>query len=59
MGEDTVTMFRMPGYVGGEPQQFASREVVGAPADTPSGRAAALADPAGVVFTVNRVSAGG
>jgi uncharacterized protein len=28
MGEDSVTMFRLPGYVGGEPSQPVSREVV-------------------------------
>jgi predicted enzyme related to lactoylglutathione lyase len=28
MGEDSVTMFRLPGYVGGEPEQPVSREVV-------------------------------
>lgn len=28
MGEDVVTMFRLPGYVGGEPEQPVSREVV-------------------------------
>lgn len=28
MGEGTITMFRMPGYVGGEPEQPVSREVV-------------------------------
>ena len=29
-GEGAITMFRMPGYVGGEPQQPVSREVVAA-----------------------------
>lgn len=28
LGETTITMFRLPGYVGGEPQQPVSREVV-------------------------------
>jgi predicted enzyme related to lactoylglutathione lyase len=30
LGEDSVTLFRVPGYVGGEPQQPVSREVVAA-----------------------------
>src|SRR4051794_14875252 len=85
MGDISATMFRLPGYVGGEPEQPVSREVVatmgpaegGAPArwsvdfwvhdadatartaeklggrvvagpfDTPLGRHAVLADPAG------------
>jgi predicted enzyme related to lactoylglutathione lyase len=29
MGEGEVTLWRLPGYVGGEPQQPVSREVVG------------------------------
>ncbi len=94
MGEMKATMFRLPGYVGGEPQQPVSREVVavmvaaepGAPArwsvdfwvgdvdaavataterggaavagpfDTPVGRTAVLADPAGVTFTVTKIA---
>jgi predicted enzyme related to lactoylglutathione lyase len=39
MGENSITMFRLPGYVGGEPSQPVSREVVAtmapAPEDTP------------------------
>jgi predicted enzyme related to lactoylglutathione lyase len=27
-GEEAVTMFRLPGYVGGEPEQAVSREVI-------------------------------
>ena len=33
-GEGAVTLFRLPGYVGGEPQQPVSREVVAAMART-------------------------
>jgi uncharacterized protein len=36
-GEGAVIMFRMPGYVGGEPQQPVSREVVAAMAGAQSG----------------------
>jgi len=92
-----VTLFRLPGYVGGEPEQPVSREVVavmlpteeGAPAgwavdfwvddvdaavaraqegggavvvapfDSPPGRSAVLADPAGVTFTVSKVATPG
>ena len=86
-----VTMFRLPGYVGGEPAQPVSREVVAVmmpadgparwhvnfwvddleaaversesgggttvqpPVDTPPGRTAVLADPAGVTFSVSHV----
>ena len=28
LGKNTITMFRLPGYVGGEPEQPVSREVV-------------------------------
>jgi predicted enzyme related to lactoylglutathione lyase len=85
------TLFRLPGYVGGEPEQPVSREVVAAmaparedarwavdfwvedvdsaverseraggttvqaPAATPVGRTAVLADPAGVTFSISRV----
>ncbi len=93
----SFTLFRLPGYVGGEPQQPVSREVVavmapapaGSPArwtpdfwvddvdatvataverggravaeaaDSPVGRTAMLADPAGAQFSVSRVSAAG
>jgi predicted enzyme related to lactoylglutathione lyase len=89
-----MTMFRLPGYVGGEPQQPVSREVIAVmrPADdgerpgwhagfwvsdvdeaaasaerlggsalsppgpSPTGRAAVLADPAGIAFGVSQVS---
>ena len=87
-----VTMFRLPGYVGGEPAQPVSREVVAVmmptedgparwdvnfwvddleaavarseagggttvqpPFETPPGRTAVLADPAGVTFSVSHV----
>ena len=87
-----VTMFRLPGYVGGEPEQPVSREVVAVmmptedgparwdvnfwvddleaavarseagggttvqpPFETPPGRTAVLADPAGVTFSVSHV----
>src|SRR6266540_2164151 len=36
-GEGAVTMFRLPGYVGGEPEQPVSREVVAAMAAAQSG----------------------
>jgi predicted enzyme related to lactoylglutathione lyase len=87
-----VTLFRLPGYVGGEPAQPVSREVVAVmaprtdgaadhwtvdfwindvdaavaraeqlggsilrrPTDSPAGRSALLADPAGAVFTVTQ-----
>jgi uncharacterized protein len=90
-GEDRIVMFRLPGYVGGEPAQPVSREVVAVmraaqgeeppawaadfwvddadetaasavrlggrlvagPFDSPAGRTAMLADPAGVVFTAS------
>jgi predicted enzyme related to lactoylglutathione lyase len=90
-----VTLFRLPGYVGGEPEQSVSRETVAvmaqAPegtrarwtpdfwvddvdatvataverggravaeaADSPVGRTAMLADPAGAEFSVSRVVA--
>jgi uncharacterized protein len=39
MGETTFTMFRLPGYVGGEPEQPVSREVVATMAPTDSGPA--------------------
>lgn len=94
LGETSVSMFRLPGYVGGEPEQPVSREVVATmvpgaagparwvvdfwvddvdaavataaerggrlvqgPFDTPVGRTAMLADPAGVLFSVSRVTA--
>jgi predicted enzyme related to lactoylglutathione lyase len=87
-------MFRLPGYLGGEPEQPVSRETVAAmmrseggparwsvdfrvedvdaaaattereggavlmaPLDVPVGRTAVLADPAGVPFSVSRVTA--
>ena len=94
MGDLSATMFRLPGYVGGEPRQPVSRETIaamapaqdGAPArwtvdfwvddvdaaaakagelggravagpfDTPIGRTAVLADPAGATFSVTRVN---
>jgi uncharacterized protein len=34
LGEGEITLWRLPGYVGGEPQQPVSREVVGAMAPT-------------------------
>ncbi len=92
MGDITATMFRLPGYVGGEPEQPVSREVVATmmrgdtagwhvdfwvddvdaaaraaqegggtvlagPFDTPLGREAVLADPAGVPFSITRIAA--
>jgi predicted enzyme related to lactoylglutathione lyase len=97
MGEASVTMFRLPGYVGGEPEQPVSREVVATmmpgeegtaprwvvdfwvhdvdgaaataerrggsatapPFDLPIARTAVLADPAGVEFSITKVSAAG
>ena len=86
-----ATLFRLPGYVGGEPEQPVSREVVAAmapaqegarwtvdfwvddvdaaverseraggttvqaAADSPVGRSAVLADPAGVTFSISCV----
>ena len=38
-GADAVTMFRLPGYVGGEPRQPVSREVVATMAAVPDGPA--------------------
>jgi predicted enzyme related to lactoylglutathione lyase len=38
-GEGAVTMFRLPGYVGGEPSQAVSREVVATMAASPDGTA--------------------
>jgi predicted enzyme related to lactoylglutathione lyase len=38
-GEGAVTMFRLPGYVGGEPQQPVSREVIAAMSAAPGGEA--------------------
>jgi predicted enzyme related to lactoylglutathione lyase len=90
-----MTMFRLPGYVGGEPQQPVSREVIAVmrpaedgerpgwhagfwvsdvdavaarterlggstlspPEPSPTGRAAVLADPAGIAFWVSQISA--
>ena len=87
---DVATMFRLPGFVGGEPQQPVPRDVVAVmmpgeraawnagfwiddvdtaaeraaalggsvlspPADTPFGRDAVLADPAGAVISLSRV----
>jgi predicted enzyme related to lactoylglutathione lyase len=44
MGEATVTLWRVPGYVGGEPQQPVSREVVAAMTElSPEAIAAGLA----------------
>ena len=92
MGDVSATLFRLPGFVGGEPEQPVSREVVATmieasdgakwvvdiwvadvdaaaqragdlggrvvagPFDIPLGRTAALADPAGAIFTVSNVS---
>ena len=94
LGETSITMFRLPGYVGGEPEQPVSREVVAtmsevagsapahwsvdfwvhdvdvaaataerlkgttvvAPSDTPIGRTAVLADPAGATFSVTQIN---
>jgi predicted enzyme related to lactoylglutathione lyase len=94
MGDMSATMFRLPGYVGGEPEQPVSREVIAAmapaagdararwgvdfwvhdvdaaarkaeelggqvvagPFDTPIGRSAVLADPAGATFSVTRIA---
>jgi predicted enzyme related to lactoylglutathione lyase len=39
MGETSVTMFRLPGYVGGEPEQPVSREVVATMAPAEDGPA--------------------
>jgi uncharacterized protein len=89
-----ATLFRLPGYVGGEPEQPVSREVVAVmvpaqtdtarwvvdfwvedldaavarseqaggttvapPYETPPGRSAVLADPAGVKFSISQVTA--
>jgi hypothetical protein len=91
-----LSVFRLPGFVGGEPQQPVARDVVAAmiqahgedqtpawavdfwvgdaeaaaakvvelggavltgPYDTPNGKQAVVADPAGAVFTVSRVTA--
>ncbi len=90
-----ATLWRLPGFVGGEPEQPVSREVVAAmvptdedphwgvnfwvadadaaaatvpqlggevvagPYDTPGFREAAIADPAGAVFTVSSLTAPG
>ena len=86
-----ASLFRLPGYVGGEPSQPVPRDVIAVmsggdaaawtpgfwvadvdgaaaravelggrvitpPFDNPPGRTAVLADPAGAVFTVSRVS---
>jgi uncharacterized protein len=37
MGEQTMTLFRLPGYLGGEPHQPVSREVVAAMLQVPGG----------------------
>jgi uncharacterized protein len=93
MGDLRATLFRLPGFVGGEPEQPVSREVVATmarssgdarwmvdfwvedvdaaaakaqelggsvaapPMDLPIGQTAVLADPAGVTFSVSRVTA--
>jgi predicted enzyme related to lactoylglutathione lyase len=92
-GVGEITLFRLPGYVGGEPEQPVSREVIAAmapgnaggkarwsvdfwvgdidtaagaaepaggtvvmaPFETPLGRSAVLADPAGVTFSISQV----
>jgi predicted enzyme related to lactoylglutathione lyase len=43
LGDATITMFRLPGYVGGEPGQPVSREVVATMAPAPAGAPAAWA----------------
>lgn len=93
MGGLEVTLYRLPGFVGGEPQQPVPRDLVAVmlpedgqaqwivdfwvkdadasaadvvrlggaivtgPYDTPTGRQAVVADPAGAVFTVTTVPA--
>jgi uncharacterized protein len=39
LGETSITMFRLPGYVGGEPEQPVSREVVATMAPAENGPA--------------------
>jgi predicted enzyme related to lactoylglutathione lyase len=53
MGEDSITMFRLPGYVGGEPEQPVSREVVATMSRVPEGTPARWA----VDFWVHDVDA--
>jgi uncharacterized protein len=43
-GESAVTLWRLPGYVGGEPEQPVSREVVGVIAPMPWSRPTTLQD---------------
>ena len=52
-----VTLCRLPGYVGGEPQQPVARDVVVPPRDTPGFRNAILADRAGAVFSISALTA--
>ncbi len=69
MGETSVTLFRVPGYVGGEPQQPVSREVVAAMAEMSPEAAAAgvtphwspdfwIADAAAAAATAERLGGG-
>jgi predicted enzyme related to lactoylglutathione lyase len=55
-----MTLFRLPGFVGGEPSQPVPRDLVavgqpGETADDVVGRTAILADPQGAPFAVSRV----
>jgi len=45
LGEETMTMFRLPGYVGGEPQQPVSREVIATMSAMPAQQADAGVRP--------------
>jgi predicted enzyme related to lactoylglutathione lyase len=62
LGGGEVALWRLPGYVGGEPQQPVPRDVVGAmlpmTGDIPGAgtRQAVLADPQGATFSVTQVS---
>lgn len=57
MGDLEATMFRLPGYVGGEPEQPVSREVVATMRSAPSGDREARPAQWGVDFWVADVDA--
>jgi len=66
-GGGEVTLFRLPGFVGGEPQQPVPRDVAAAkaaqlggsvvtpPHDVPGFRRCVLADPQGAVFSLSQL----
>jgi uncharacterized protein len=54
-GGGQIALWRVPGYVGGEPRQPVLRIGVAGPFEGPGFRRAVLADPQGAAFTVSQL----